>query len=61
MGNLPYLVSREISTLPLSLHMWHPVTVEINLFLIVISRGSSKWRMFGTVLRKFAFKASGKC
>ena len=26
--------------------------IGINLFLIVLSRGSSKWRMFGMVLRK---------
>ena len=48
----PYLVGREISTFPLSFHMWHPVTPGINLFQIVLSRGSSKWQMFGMVLTK---------
>ena len=48
----PYLVGREISTLSLSLIMWPPVTAEINLFLAVLSRGSTKWWMFGIVLRK---------
>ena len=43
---------RQISTLSLPLHMWHPVAAGINLFPIVLSRGSSKWRMFGMVLRK---------
>ena len=36
----------KISTRP-------PVTVGIILFLIVLSRGSSKWRMFGIVIRKY--------
>ena len=52
MVNTPYLVSRETSTLTFSLHMWSPVTAGINLFLIVLSRGSSKWQMFRMVLRK---------
>ena len=38
-----HLASREISTLSLSLHKWHLVTAGINLFLIVLSKGSSKW------------------
>ena len=37
-----YLVGREISTLSLALHIGHAVTAGINLFLIVLSRGSSK-------------------
>ena len=52
MANPPYLVGREITTLSLSLHMWHPVTAGIDLLLIVLSKGGSKWRMFGMVLRK---------
>ena len=52
MVNPPYLVGTEIRILSLSLHMWHPVTAGINFFLIVLSRGSSKWRMFGMVFRK---------
>ena len=52
MVNPPCLVSREISTLSLSLQMWHPFTAGINLFLIVLSRDSSKWEMFGMVLRQ---------
>ena len=53
MANPPYLAGREISTLSLSLHMWHlVVTAGTNLFLIVLSRGSNKWWMFGMVLRK---------
>ena len=51
MANSPYLVGREISTVSLSLDMWHPFTAGITLFLIAFSRGSSKWRMFGMVLR----------
>ena len=46
------LVGRKISTLSLSLHTWHTVTAGINLFQIVLSGGSSIWRMFGMVLRK---------
>ena len=42
-GQSPYQVNREISTLSLSLHKWHPVTAGVNLFHIVLSRGSSKW------------------
>ena len=38
-----HLASREISTLSLSLHKWHLVTAGINLFLIVLSKGSSRW------------------
>ena len=52
-GQSPYQVEREISTISLSLHKWHPVTAVINLFHIVLSKGSSKWRMFGMVLRKY--------
>ena len=52
MANPPYLFDRKIATLSLSLHMWHLVTAGINLFLIVFSRSSSKWWMFGKVLRK---------
>ena len=37
MANQPHLVRREISTLSLSLHMWHPVTTRINLFQIYLS------------------------
>ena len=51
-ANPPYLVGRKISTLSLSLHMWHTVTAGINLFQIVLSGGSSIWRVFGMVLRK---------
>ena len=36
--------TREISTLSLSLRMWHPVTTEINFFQIVLS----KWRFSGS-------------
>ena len=52
MPNPPYVVGREISSVSLSLHMWPPIEVEINLSLIVFSRGSSKRKMFGMVLRK---------
>ena len=52
MANPPYLVGKEINTLSLSLHIWHPVTAGIILFLIVFSTGSSKWWMFGMVPRK---------
>ena len=53
MANDPqYLVGRAISTISLSLHVWNPVTAGINLFQVVLSRGSSEWRMFGIVLRK---------
>ena len=52
MSNPPYVVGREISSVSLSLHMWLPTEVEINLFLIVFSRGSSKRKMFGMVVRK---------
>ena len=50
--NSPYLVGREISTLSLSLQMWYPVASGINLSQIVFAGGSSKWRMFGMVLKK---------
>ena len=53
MANPPYQVGREIITLSLSLRKWYPVTARMNLFQIVLSRGSSKWRMFGMVLRKY--------
>ena len=52
MANPSYLFGREISTISLSLHMWHSVAADRNLFLIVLSTGSSKWWMFGMVLRK---------
>ena len=53
MANGPqYLVGRATSTHSLSLDMWHPVTAGINLFQVVLSAGSCKWRMFGIVLRK---------
>ena len=52
MANPPYLVGREVSTLSLSLHIWHPDTAGMNWFQLVLSRGSSQWRMFGMVLRK---------
>ena len=52
MVNTPYHIGRETSTLPLSLHMWSPVTARINLFLIVLSRGSRQWGMFEMVLKK---------
>ena len=52
-GQSPYQVEREISTISFPLHKWHPVTAGINLFHIVLSKGSSKWRMFGMVLRKY--------
>ena len=61
MANPPYLIDRGISTLSLLWHMWHPVTAGINLFQIVLSRSSSKWWVFEMVLRKIAFKATGKC
>ena len=47
-----YLVGREISALSWSLHMWHPVTAGIKLFLIVLSQCSSKWQKSGMVFRK---------
>ena len=49
MANLPYLAGREITTISLSLHMWNPVTAGIK----PVFRGSSKWWVFGTVLRKY--------
>ena len=52
-ANPSYQVGREISTLSLSLREWHPVTAGITLFQIVLSRGSSRWWMFGVVLRKY--------
>ena len=52
MANPPYLVGKEIVTRSLSLHMWHPFTAGTDLFLIVLSRSSSKWQMFGMVLKK---------
>ena len=53
MVNPLYLVGKEISTLSLSLQMWPQVTAGINLFQIDLSRGSTKWRMFGIILRKW--------
>ena len=52
MANPSYLVGREMSTLSVTLHIWHPVIAGIKLFLIVLSRSSSKWRMYGIVLGK---------
>ena len=52
MVNPLYLVGSGVSTLFLSLDIWPPVTAGINLFLIVLSRGSGKWRIFGMFLRK---------
>ena len=52
MANPSYLVGSGVSTLSLSLDIWPPVTAGINLFLIVLSRGSGKWRILRIFLRK---------
>ena len=53
MANPLYVVGREIGAVSLSLNMWHTFTAGIDLFLIVLSRDSSKRQMFETILRKY--------